>query len=87
MTILPLTITIGLCLAFAFLVFFLHGRARRPARAGARRCNCGADDGAAVVVSLGGRMPKKSSHGGCHGGHGETHERCPDCPSRHEGVC
>ncbi|MDX2187219.1 MAG: hypothetical protein SFV32_09825 [Opitutaceae bacterium] len=96
MAVVPLTLTISLCLVFTFVVFFLREQNRR------RFGSCESEallplneetpraDGA-VVVDLGGRMPKRRH--GCSGRHAHSHEahdgehkRCEGC-TRGDGSC
>ncbi len=95
MSVIPLTLTISLCLVFTFLVFFLreHARARMssaerdallPLNEEKPRLATPAGTDGPIVVSLAGRKPKKSrssehGHGGCGGDGRGSHERCAGC--------
>lgn len=87
MAVIPLTLTISLCLVFTFVLFFLREHARHrftsaeseallPLADEQRRSSSAGP----IVLELRGREPRRGS-GGCGGRHQRegSHERCDDC--------
>lgn len=86
MSVVPLTLTISLCLVFTFVVFFLREHNRRnfgsaesdalmPLADEMARTDSKSD---AVVLDLGNRLPKRR-HGGCGKAHDHDHKACEGC--------
>jgi hypothetical protein len=94
MAVVPLTLTISLCLVFTFVVFFIREQSRR------RFGSCESEallplneetprTEGAVVLDLGNRVPARRHRCGGHAhthAEGETHERCEGC-TRGDGSC
>lgn len=91
MAVIPLTLTISLCLVFTFVIFFLREYTRHrfssaeseallPLADEQRRTRL---DGP-IVLELAGREPRRRS-GGCGRHHpaDEAAERCGDCAGHH----
>lgn len=93
MAVVPLTLTISLCLVFTFVLFFLREQGRR------RFGSCESEallplneetprTHGAVVVDLGGRMPRRRHRCGGHAHEEQAehdHKRCDGCTG--EGSC
>jgi len=100
MSVIPLTLTISLCLVFTFLVFFLreHSKARMGSSERDSMLPFSGEtprEGGepVLVVSFKGRQPGQTrAHAHDHHGQGgcssnkPDHERCPDCAHRHRGA-
>ncbi len=91
MSVVPLTLTISLCLVFTFVVFFLREQTRR--RFGSAESDAllpfseeqraTESPAGAVTVDLGNRMPRKR-RGACGREHGPDHVPCGKCSHAHD---
>ncbi|OIR13553.1 hypothetical protein GALL_53700 [mine drainage metagenome] len=92
MSVIPLTLTISLCLVITFVVFFLreHARSRMSSPERDSLLPFGdekpraRDKEPAMVISFKDHKPggQRRHEGGCHSDKPD-HERCPDCRGRH----